>query len=564
MKSPPFLIKAVLFDFDGTLTQPGALDFSTIKRAIGCPLDQAVLEFIETLETQGQRKKAMAMLKKFEIDAASNSEPNAGVEELISDLRAQDLCVGIISRNSFQSIERALENFEKVNISDFDLIISRDTPVKPKPSADGILLAAWEMNVDVKQMLVVGDFVFDMQAGRAAGAFTVFLDHQSISEHNRIESDFTISNLQELKKIVRMGQPLSGGKLPNEFLEEFLDHFDFNDPSILIRPGVGEDFAAVDVNNEEVLILKTDPITFTTDSMGSYAVLVNANDIATSGAVPRWFLTTLFFPRGITAFDIWQVMHELKTVCRKWNITLCGGHTEITDAVTRPVVTGLMAGTVSKKDLIDKRNIKCGDKILLTKGIAVEGTAIIAREFEDKLKHLGMSESEIETCRQFLSQISILEEAQIAGGFKGVSAMHDITEGGLSTAVEELSVAGRHRIRIDMDKISIYPQTQRICQLLGIDPLGLIGSGSLLICCRKNCCERLMERIRAAGVDAACIGEVLQEGRGIEATQNGESAEWPRYEVDELTRLFHQGTKTLRCIDNTKLLTKRKSVIGFF
>jgi len=132
-------------------------------------------------------------------------------------------------------------------------------------------------------------------------------------------------------------------------------------------------------------------------------------------------------------------MHELKTVCQKWNITLCGGHTEITDAVTRPVLTGLMAGTVSKKDLIDKRHMKSGDKILLTKCIAVEGTAIIAREFEVKLKRLGMSETEIETCRQFLSQISILKEAQIASRFKGVSAMHDITEGGLSTAVEVLS-----------------------------------------------------------------------------------------------------------------------------
>jgi HAD superfamily hydrolase (TIGR01509 family) len=538
MKRPTFHIKAVLFDFDGTLTQPGALNFSKIKHAIGCPPDQAVLEFIETLETQGQRKKAMAMLNAFEIKAASNSKPNPGVEELIYDLHAKGLCVGIISRNSFQSIERALDNFENVHISDFDLIISRDTPVKPKPSADGILLAAREMNVDVSQMLVVGDFVFDIQAGREAGAFTVFLDHQSIPEHNQIESDFTISNLQELKKIVRMGQPLSGGKLPNKFLEEFLDQFDFNDPSILIRPNVGEDFAAVDVNNEEVLILKTDPITFATDSIGSYAVLVNANDIATSGAVPRWFLTTLFFPRGITAFDIWKVMHELKTVCQKWNITLCGGHTEITDAVTRPVVTGLMAGTVSKKDLIDKRHMKSGDKILLTKGIAVEGTAIIAREFEVKLKRLGMSESEIETCKQFLSQISILKEAQIAASFKGVSAMHDITEGGLSTAVEELSVAGRHRVRIEMDKIPVYPQTQRVCQLLGIHPLGLIGSGSLLICCRQNCCERLTEKIRAAGLHTACIGEVLQEGRGIEVIQDGESAEWPHFEVDELTRLF--------------------------
>jgi len=328
------------------------------------------------------------------------------------------------------------------------------------------------------------------------------------------------------------------GKLPNDILEDFLNRFDFRDPSVLINTGVGEDAAAVNIDQEEVLVLKSDPITFTTDSIGYYAVLINANDLATSGATSRWLLTTLLFPPGITASAIWQVMHELESVCRKWNITLCGGHTEITDAVTRPVITGMLAGTVAKCDLIDKRNMRPGDSVLLTKAVAVEGTAIIAREFGDRLKGLGVTETEIEKCRQFLSAISILEEAKIAGRSKGVSAMHDVTEGGLATALEELSIAGKHRIRVDMDIIPVYPQSEKICRLLDIDPIGLIGSGSLLICCRKDEAESLMASIQDAGIDVTCIGEVLEAGRGIEAMKQKSPAKWPCFEVDEITRLF--------------------------
>jgi hydrogenase maturation factor len=231
-------------------------------------------------------------------------------------------------------------------------------------------------------------------------------------------------------------------------------------------------------------------------------------------------------------------MHELESVCRRWNITLCGGHTEITDAVTRPVITGMLAGTVTKNRLIDKRNIKPGDNVLLTKAVAVEGTAIIAREFGDRLRVLGMTESDIDACKQFLFSISILEEAQIARNCKGVSAMHDITEGGLATAVMELSIAGEHRIRVNMDRIPVFPQTQKICTLLGIDPMGLIGSGSLLICSRKNETQMLMDNIKDAGIDIACIGEVMEAGRGVEAVSKAGPVSWPIFEVDEITRLY--------------------------
>jgi len=533
-----FYIKAVMFDFDGTLTKPGALNFPRLKETLGCPADVPVLEFIEDLPSPSQRKEAFKHLERFEKEAAINSEPNIGAQKLIHFLRSKEVGIGIITRNTLSSIERALQNFEDIDMSHFDVIVSRETSVRLKPSGDGIILAAETLNVDVKQILMVGDFVFDIQAGQRAGCMTAFLDYGTVSGTTKVESDFIVSGLEEIKHIVRLGLPLSSGKLPNDLLENFLAGFNFHDPSVLIDAGVGEDAAAVDIDKEEVLVIKSDPITFATDAIGHYAVLINANDIATTGAIPRWFLATLLFPSGVTASCIFQVMHELESVCRRWNITLCGGHTEITDAVTRPVITGMLAGTVTKNRLIDKRNIKPGDKVLLTKAVAVEGTAIIAREFGDRLRVLGMTESEIETCKQFLFSISILEEAQIARDCGGVSAMHDITEGGLATAIMELSIAGEHRVRVNMDRIPVFPQTQKICTLLGIDPMGLIGSGSLLICSRKNETKTLMDSIRDAGIDVACIGEVMEAGRGVEAVSKAGVSAWPSFEVDEITRLY--------------------------
>jgi hydrogenase expression/formation protein HypE len=534
----PFYIKAVLFDFDGTLTKPGALDFQLLKKTINCPADTPVLEFIESLPTRSHKDDASAVLARFEKEAAAISIPNPGAQDLIHYLRSKSLAVGIITRNTLSSIKRSLKNFKDIDLSTFDVVISRETPVRVKPSGDGITLAAGMLNIDVRQMIMVGDYIFDIHAGQKAGCITVFIDYHPPSGAERIDSDFIVTGFEEIKDIVRLGLPLSPGKLPNDLLADFLDEFDIDDSSVLINAGVGEDAAAVDIADEQVLVIKSDPITFATDSVGHYAVLINANDISTSGADPRWFLTTLLFPPGVTPSAIRHVMQELTFMCRRWNITLCGGHTEITDAVTRPVITGMMVGTVSRNRLVDKRNIQPGDSVLLTKALAVEGTAIIARDHGGRLRALGMPESEIEACRQLISGISIIEEAKIAGDSGWTTAMHDVTEGGIATALAELSIAGGHRLQINMDDIPVLPLTKKICGLFHIDPLGLIGSGSLLICCRNDKSDPLMGKMKRAGIDIIRIGEVLEAGCGIKAVSNSGKAIWPGFEADEITRLY--------------------------
>jgi hydrogenase expression/formation protein HypE len=535
-------VDAVLFDFDGTLTRPGALDFGRMRRTLGCPEDRPVLEFIEAMAEAGDRRRAMDALADFEREAAAASVPNEGAEATLVFLRGRGLRLGILTRNRRDAVARALENFRSISPADFDAIVTREDPAAPKPSPEGVRLAAERMGVSPERIMVVGDFDFDVDAARAAGALSVFLANGG-TEIAPPNADHAIGTLSELPGVVRHYIPLPGGKFPNDLLGRFLDGAGRDDPTLLIHPRVGEDTAAVDISGEEVLVLKSDPITFATDAISQYAVLVNANDVVTAGAIPRWFLTTFMFPVGTTPAEVAATLGEMADVCRKWNITLCGGHTEITDAVNRPVVVGTLAGTVARSKLIDKRNMRTGDRVLVTKGVSVEGTSIIAREFGDRLLEKGMDPATIDRCRDFLSRISVMEEARIAAEIAGVSALHDVTEGGLATALEELSIAGGHRIRIHVENIPMFPETHAVCEALEIHPLGLIGSGSLLICCREEDTGELIRSVFAAGIEITVIGRVAEPGAGIAAEVRGEPAEWPEFEVDEIARLFGEGAR---------------------
>jgi hydrogenase maturation factor len=468
--------------------------------------------------------------------------PGPAGRAVLAMLRDRGLGTGILSRLGAKAVRRFLKRSFRLPPADLrNLIVVEDR--RGRGGGNPFQSAARTMNCVPERFLVVSADPDVLRLARTAGAVAVGWGEASASKPGRGFPNEPIAGLEALRQIIRMGIPLPPGKLPNELLKEFLDEFAFDDPALLINPGVGEDIAAVDVSADEVLVLKSDPITFATDAIGQYAVLVNANDIATAGAAPRWLLTTLLFPVGSTPSFIWSVAHDLKEFCRKWGITLCGGHTEITDAVSRPVICGMMAGSVRKRDLIDKRRMRPGDRLLMTKAAAVEGTALIAREFGPRLRALGLSARALQAGRAFLEQISIIPEAAHAAQCPGTSAMHDVTEGGIATALEELSAAGGCRLRVNLDRIPVFPETRRICRLLRVHPLGLIGSGSLLICCRPPYARRLEDDLRRTGVPVTCIGAVQEKGSGVQGFRGGRPVRWPRFEVDEMARLIAGGKR---------------------
>jgi len=195
-------VKGVLFDFDGTLTLPGALDFPAIKKAVGCPLDQSILEFVES-RPPDQQAGLMEILEESEAKAAQASFPNRGAEKCVCALRKRQIPVGILTRNRLKSVKAALENFEKVTIDDFDAIVTREVSL-PKPHPDGVIKAAGQMGLSPEELLLVGDFRFDVIAGKRAGASTVLLTNggESVMAPDDPQPDYTISHLQDLPALL--------------------------------------------------------------------------------------------------------------------------------------------------------------------------------------------------------------------------------------------------------------------------------------------------------------------------------------------------------------------------
>ncbi len=541
----PFRLEAVLFDFDGTLTVPGELDFGAIKRAVGCPLDRLVLEWALELESAEERERALTALERFELEAAARSRPNHGAEGLVAALRAQGLTLGVLTRNARAAVERALDNFAGVSPADFSAIVTRDDPAAPKPAPDGVLLACAQMGVAPERTLLVGDYVLDAEAGRRAGAVTALLtngadpDPSDAAESEGLEAtpaDFTVRRLDEVLAITRLGLALPEGKLPNELLGRHLDGLTAPDPALLVPAGVGEDVAALDVSGEEVLVVHGDPITLTGKDLGRYAVLVNANDIATAGATPRWFLATVLLPHGTSAAEALSLLGDIAGAAGEIGVMPVGGHTEVTSAVARPVVSGTMLGVVSRAGLRDKRAARPGDRIVLTKGVAVEGTALLAVELAVELRAAGLGDDELARCRRFLDLISIVPEARAAARLEGVVAMHDVTEGGLATALEELAVACGHGVVVEPGRVPVYPETCRVCAALGLDPLGLIGSGSLLVVCRPAAVEELLAALDEESITATELGHISGGDCGVRALDGDRPVAWPHFSVDEAAR----------------------------
>lgn len=326
------------------------------------------------------------------------------------------------------------------------------------------------------------------------------------------------------------------GKLPAEHLSRLLARYAPNDERVVLGPGVGRDAAVISLGDRYV-VAKTDPITFASDEIGWYAVHVNANDVACTGATARWFLATLLLPQAHTdAALVDAIFEQIAGACLSLDVGLVGGHTEITHGIDRPIVVGCMLGEVAPERLVRPDAVRPGDALLVTKGIAVEGTAIIARECD----LAGLSEPFLERCRDFLYHpgISVVRDAAVALDAGNVRAMHDPTEGGLATGLWELAQAAGVGLEVDESAIPILPETQVLCVQLGLDPLGLIASGALLMAVAPQDVTPVLDALARANVAAAHVGVAVErEPTVVLRSATGERL-CPRFERDEIARLF--------------------------
>ena len=328
------------------------------------------------------------------------------------------------------------------------------------------------------------------------------------------------------------------GKLPHNLLAEMLSKVSLDD-RVIVGPGIGIDAAVIDYG-ERLLVTKTDPITFATDLIGWYAVNVNANDIAVMGAEPKWFMATILLPQGTGEDMVRGLFDQITSACEELGISLVGGHTEITHDLNRPVIVGCMLGETDRAHLVTAGGARVGDDILVTKGIAVEGTSILARESRDRLRGMGFTEEFLGRAANYLFDpgISVIPDARIAAANAHIHAMHDPTEGGLATSLMEIAEASGLGLEVRLEAIPILPETQTLCRELKLDPLGLIASGSLVLTCDSADTPRLLEAFGQEGIRASLIGRMMPKEHGLKMSDGSEVSDLSEFPRDEIARFF--------------------------
>lgn len=336
-------------------------------------------------------------------------------------------------------------------------------------------------------------------------------------------------------------QRLPGGKLPAQLLAQLLADLPTDDPRLLLGPQVGEDAAVLDLGGDRLLVAKSDPITFATDEIGYYAVNVCTNDLAVTGAEPRFYLPTILLPAGqADAGMARRLFGQLGDACRRLSITIAGGHSEITPAVSQPVIAGTLLGEVARDRFVRSGGCRPGHLLLMAGSAPVEGVSLIAREKRTDLQAQGWSEAELDAAANYLYEpgISVLAPALAAAQTGRVTAMHDPTEGGIATGLLELALAADVGLEVTLEAIPVPKVARRLCAAFDLDPLGVIASGALLATAAPQDADTILGRWRELGWRGSVIGRILPKENGIYARQEGQQVALPRFAADEVTKLW--------------------------
>lgn len=306
-----------------------------------------------------------------------------------------------------------------------------------------------------------------------------------------------------------MSERFPVGKLPTPWLGRMLDLLPRADPRLTVGPAPGEDAAVIEFD-DRALVVTTDPVTFATDRIGWYAVHINANDVAVMGARPRWFFATLLLPeQGTTDTLVTGIAAEIARTCETLGVTVGGGHTEITAGLDRPIVIGQMIGEAPRARIVRKSRLAPGDRVVLARGIAIEGTAILAREHAPRLAG-RVAPDLLARAARFLDDpgLSVVSAALAAVDAAEIHALHDPTEGGLASGLAELAAAAGVGMVAYLERILVYPETRALCAALHLDPLRLLASGALLVGLPAPQVPSVIAALERQGITAREIAEI--------------------------------------------------------
>jgi hydrogenase expression/formation protein HypE len=294
------------------------------------------------------------------------------------------------------------------------------------------------------------------------------------------------------------------GKVPRDELEGVFDRLGASSESVLQGPAYGEDAAAVRVG-EETLVVSTDPISLAAERVGTLGVYVACNDVAVSGADPAWLTVTVFVPSDDSGV-LDEVTRQLDAAARDVEVAIVGGHSEYSDDLSRPTLSLTCLGVADR--FVPTGGANPGDRVLLTGGAGIEGTAILATDFADEA---DVDESVVDEAAGYFDEISVIPDARAVREY--ATAMHDPTEGGLVDGLLELAGAAGVALRVDRQAVTVREPTRALCDAMGVDPLRTFGSGALVATVPPDDVDTALADLAAAGVEAADVG-VVEEGDG--------------------------------------------------
>jgi hydrogenase maturation factor len=334
--------------------------------------------------------------------------------------------------------------------------------------------------------------------------------------------------------------PLTPGKLPLELLSKILSAHVSNLPDdVRIGPSPGMD-AAVIKGDSGLTVVAMDPVTFVTRDLGYYLVTVNANDVAVMGARPKYFFFTLLLPDDkAEEADVDSVFGDVSESLKVYGAHLVGGHTEVTTGINHPIGIGTLIGETNPESLVTPGGARSGDALVMTKGVAIEGTSILAREKEGELLE-RLSREEWERMRGFHRDpgIGVVREALALSSLGIPTAMHDPTEGGLAMGAVELAIASGAGLHLLEREIPVYSETRKLCEIFGLNPLGLIASGTLLFTCPVERLEAAEKALLSLKIPMAVIGEMKERGFGFRLETQEGLRDLPHSSQDELTKVL--------------------------
>jgi len=306
---------------------------------------------------------------------------------------------------------------------------------------------------------------------------------------------------------------LSVGKLEPDLLKQLVfTCLGAANSRVILGPKIGEDASVIDFK-DKALVVHSDPITGAVENIGWLAVNIVANDIATRGVKPLWMLIVLLLPRNMDPAKLKHITRQIDKAAKELGIAIVGGHSEVTPGIKRPIIVATAMGETKKEKLVQSSGAKVGDQVILTKGAAIEGTAILASELAESLKR-KINSRIIENAQKFIKKISVVEDALTAVNVGGVHAMHDTTEGGVAAGLQEIVWASNVGIVAYEEKIPVYEETKLICQALIIDPLKTIGSGALIVSASPEKTREIVDALREKGIGASVVGEIVDKSMG--------------------------------------------------